>query len=299
MHFAADEPAVTVLLPTRAAAARAASLRQAIESILCQDGVAVRIFMLLNGATGDPVLPPAIIDDPRLTILRRSDADLPAAFQEGVRSVETPWFATLDDDDLLLPGALKLRYEALVRHDDRLVVASNGYRREQGCDVPHVEDGQRIRHDPLRALLERNWLLPGSWLCRTTPETKSLFDGMPSHLECTYLAIRFSALGMIWIDEPTVVYNVNTPLSARQSRAYVEGQAQALRQILTLDLPPYARRELSSRIAAAHHRLANIALDSGELRDALRWHLTTLRSPGGWRYLPFVRHVLGAGIARP
>lgn len=298
MPFAADEPEITVLLPTRAAAARASSLRQAIESILCQEGVAVRIFLLLNGATSEPALPRTLIDDPRLTILRRPDADLPAAFQEGVRCVETPWFATLDDDDFLLPGALKLRYEALARHEDRLVVASNGYRREQGRNVRHVGDGEPIRRNPLRALLERNWLLPGSWLCRTTHETRTLFDGMPPYLECTYLAIRFSTLGMIWLDEPTMVYNVNTPLSARQSRAYVEGQADALRQILTLDLPEYARRELRSRIASAHHRRANIALESGELREALRWHLTTLRSPGGWRYLPFVRHLLGAAIAK-
>ena len=293
-----DDPAITVLIPTRAAAERAAALRQAIESVLCQDGVTVRLLLLMNGASGEPLLPQSILEDPRLTIIRRPHADLPAAFQQGARCVDTPWFATLDDDDQLLPHALKLRHEALVRHADRQIVASNGYRREGGDNILHVTDGKPIHDDPLRALLDRNWLLPGSWLCRTTSETRAVFDRMPRHLECTYLGIRFASLGLVWIDEPTVVYNVNTPLSARQSRAYVEGQAQALREILTLELPDHARRELTRRIASAHHRAANLSLARGELREAVRCHLATLRSPGGWRHLPFARHLLGAAVFR-
>jgi hypothetical protein len=287
---------VTVLIPTRAATERETSLRQAVESVLCQEGVSARVLLLLNGAENEPQLSASRLTDLRLTILRRRDANLPAALQQGARAVETPWFAALDDDDELLPGALKLRLHALARHPDRLVVAGNGYRRDDGVDTLHVANGEPIRTDPLRALLDRNWLLPGSWLCRTTPATTAIFDHMPRHLECTYLAIRFAALGMIWIDDPTVVYNVNTPLSARQSRAYVEGQAEALRHILELELPDYARRELTSRIAAAHHRAANLSLAKGELKEALRCHLATLRSPGGWRHLPFARHLIGAAI---
>lgn len=295
---AVSAPEITVLIPTRAVAARASSLRQALESALCQQEVAARAILLLNGASNEPDLPRALLDDPRVSLLRRATADLPAALQEGVRAVETPWFATLDDDDALLPSALKLRLAALARHAGALVAVSNGYRRHSGENTLHVVGGHDIRRDPLRALLRRNWLLPGSWLCRTTPATRALFDAMPRHLECTYLAVRFAELGMVWIDEPTMIYNVGSPFSASQSRAYVQGQAAALRHILTLPLPTYARREFRARIAASHHRLANVALASGDVTEAWRWHLATLRERRGWRYLPFVRHLVRASLSR-
>jgi hypothetical protein len=289
-------PEITVLIPTRGAVERTISLRQAIESVLCQQGVTARVIVLVNGPNADAALPAPVLADPRVTILRRAVADLPAAFQHGARAVDTPWFGTLDDDDLLLPGALKLRHAALERHPECLVATGNGFRHRDGVDTLHVTDARDIRRDPLRALLLRNWLLPGSWLCRTTPVTRALFDEMPRYLECTYLGIRFAALGLTWIDEPTVRYTVGSAVSESHSGLYIEGQAAALRHILRLDLPRYARRDLRARISAAHHRTANIALQDGRIADAWRLHLRTLTAPGGWRYLPLVRHLIRASL---
>jgi hypothetical protein len=292
-----DLPEISVLVPTRGASERVGSLRRSVESVLCQPGVAPRVLLLVNGAD-ESAIDPALRSMPRLQVIARAEADLPAAYREGMRNVATPFFATLDDDDELVPGALKVRHAALERHPDVTAVVTNGLRRKHGRDEVHVGNGDAIRRDPLRALLDRNWLLPGSWLCRTTPATRGLFDAMPRHLECTYLALRFAMLGMIWIDDPTVIYQVGSPMSASRSRAYVEGQPDALRQILTLDLPTFARRALLPRIAAAHHRAANFALANGDIGRAWHWHLATLREPSGWRYLPFARHLLRATLQR-
>jgi glycosyltransferase involved in cell wall biosynthesis len=291
-------PDITVVIPTRAMPERIPLLQRAVASVLEQQEVAPRVIVIVNGARDDLGVRQALGVDPRVTVLVKHDADLPAALRAGAQAVETPWFATLDDDDLLLPGALKVRHSALERHPDRLIVVTNGIRRAMDGDHVHVQDSREIAADPLRALLRRNWLLPGSWLCRVTPETRTLFDGMPRYLECTYLGIRFAAFGMIWIDTPTMVYHVGTPFSESQSRAYVEGQGEALRRILDLELPPYARRALRRRITAAHHRSANQALRAGSVPDAWRWHLATLQGPGGWRYLPFMRHILSAYLRR-
>ena len=289
-------PAITVLIPTRAAPQRRSLLHRAVESVLCQREVAARVLIIVNGASGQP-LEASLLSDPRVRVIARADADLPAAYREGAHAIDTPFFGTLDDDDELMPGALKVRHAALERQPERLVTVTNGIRREGDVDTLHTRDARHIEKDPLRALLRRNWLLPGSWLCRTTAETRALFDGMPRFLECTYLGLRFSMLGMIWIDEPTVIYHVGTPLSESHSLAYVDGQAEALRKILELDLPPHARRALRPRIAAAHHRAANVALDAGAIREAWRWHLATLRARSGWRYLPFMRHLLRASLS--
>lgn len=291
-------PAVTVVIPTRALPERIPLLQRAVASVLDQQDVAARVIVIVNGAPDHLGVRQALGGDPRVTLLIRDDANLPAALRAGARAVETAWFATLDDDDILLPDALKVRHAALERHSGCVVVVTNGIRRSATGDVLHVQDSREIAADPLRALLRRNWMLPGSWLCRVTPETRALFDGMPRYLECTYLGIRFAALGMVWIDTPTIVYHIGTPFSESQSRAYAEGQSEALRTILELDLPPYARRALRRRIAAAHHRSANLALRGGSLPEAWRWHLATLREPSGWRYLPFMRHILSASFRR-
>lgn len=293
----AEPPGITVIIPTRAAPERRDSLRRALQSVLCQQDVRARAIVVLNGAPDEPGLAAELAGDDRVLLITRNEAGLPAALHEGLQHVETSYFTSLDDDDLLLPGALKLRHAALERHPDRLVAVTNGYRREAGGDVLHVAQGSDIQSDPLRALLDRNWMLPGSWLCRTTPRTATLFTDMPKYLECTYLGVRFSVLGMVWIETPTVVYTTGTPFSASKSREYQEGQAEALRQISALDLPAFARRELRRRIAAALHRSANVALRAGSVRDAWRWHLATLREPAGWRYLPFIRHVIRAAIS--
>ncbi|HUF29889.1 MAG TPA: glycosyltransferase family A protein [Gemmatimonadaceae bacterium] len=293
-----EPPEITVIIPTRAAQERRDSLRGAVESVLCQQHVRARVIVVLNGAPDDPGLARELQDDARVRLLTRSEASLPAALLEGLQHVQTSYFTSLDDDDHLLPGALKLRHAALERHPDLLVAVTNGYRRETAGDVLHVAPGTDIQSDPLRALLERNWMLPGAWLCRTTTQTRGLFTAMPRHLECTYLGARFSALGMVWIETPTVVYIVGSPLSASKSREYIDEQADALRQICALDLPAFARREFRRRIAAALHRSANVALRAGSNRQAWRWHLATLREPTGWRYLPFMRHLIRASITR-
>lgn len=256
----------------------------------------MRAIVVLNGAPDEPGLAADLADDDRVLLIVRREAGISAALHEGLQHVETPYFASLDDDDLLLPGALKLRHTALERHPDRMVAVTNGYRRDASGDVLHVTEGSDIQNDPLRALFNRNWMLPGSWLCRTTAETAALFTDMPKYLECTYLGVRFSVLGMVWLQTPTVVYTTGTPFSASKSREYINEQAEALRQISGLDQPAFARREFRSRIAAALHRSANVALHAGSVREAWRWHFATLREPGGWRYLPFIRHLISATI---
>src|SRR5437868_5008226 len=102
-----------------------------------------------------------------------------------------------------------------------------------------------VNADPVRALLRSNWLLPGSWLCRSDAVGVSLFEGMPRFLECTWLALRFALEHrMLWLDEPTVVYRVGSPAAESLSPEYLSGQMDALRRLLSLRLPDDVRRAL-------------------------------------------------------
>ena len=288
-------PLCDVIVPTQALPERRALLREALHSILAQQGVQARPLVIINGAEADPALRDALEQDPRCRVAVLPVADLPAALLAGRRLVEAPWFAELDDDDLLLPGALAARLEILTAHHDCDAVVTNGFWREAGTDLLHVLDADLVHQDPLRAMLRANWLLPGSWLCRTATVGPELFEAMPSYRETTYLGIRFAtAYRMRFLDRPTVVYRSNTPRSVSGARAYLLGAAAALDRILTLELPADVRLALQRHLAALTTKAAKQFWQAGEgaFADAWRWHVRSLRGRGGWRYLPFTARVL-------
>lgn len=304
-------PAVTVIIPTLGLGERSRLIESAIESVLRQEKVEPVPLVVLNGTRASPAVERWIRRDGRIRLVTLERADLPTALRIGRVAVDTPYFGSLDDDDELLPGALAHRIELLegkASSDDDAatdhgtaggqplpdVVVTNGYRREGGVDELNVPADADVAADPLRSLLEANWLLPGSWLCRSATVHEELFEGMPRYLECTYLAARFATeYRMRWSGRPTVAYRLGSPGAESESRGYVVGQADALRRILQLPLPPDVERDLRHRIAMAYHGAAEYDRRAGDLSAAWRWHLASLRSPGGWRYLPYTRHLLG------
>ena len=287
------DPAVTVIIPTLGLRERAASLRIAIGSALEQTGVTTTVLVILNGPARDPGVEHELRDNVRITLVVRDACGLPAALAVGRAMVRTPWFSTLDDDDLYLPGALQLRVRALEEHPECAAAITNGYLRAGSCDTLHVKGGHRIHTDPVRAMLDRNWCLPGSWMCRTSMVCVDVFEGMPSYLECTYLALRIaSAHPVVWIDTPTVVYNVGSPLAQSLSRAYVLGQVSALRRIVELNLPGDVRAAFRARIASAYHAAADHERNAGALLEACRWHVASMLQRSGWRYASFTRHLV-------
>ncbi|MEJ7812386.1 MAG: glycosyltransferase family A protein [Gemmatimonadaceae bacterium] len=294
-----SDPAITVIIPTRALRERAGHLRRAIDSVLDQRAVRVVPLVVINGSRRCAEIERSLRADARVRLLTRNEADLPAALRTGREAVDTPFFATLDDDDVLLPGALTLRARALERRPDCAAVVTNGYRRSTAGDVLNIPPGCDVNTDPLRALLNRNWLLPGSWLCRTDAVGIGVFEGMPRYLECTYLAVRFATeYRMVWLDAPTVVYQVGSPFAESASLEYLVGQVPALRRILALDLPDDVRRQLRARVAVTCHMAAIHFWSDGAVGEAWRWHAASLREHGGWRHLPFTRHLLRAALRR-
>lgn len=288
-------PAISVIVPTTARAARAPLLLRALESIVGQAAVRAQPIVVANGVAQDADLVARLRATAGLHVVFRPEPGLRGALEAGLALVDTEFVATLDDDDLLLPGALALRRDALAADPTLDVVVTNGLRRHAGRDTVHVASAADVRRDPLRALFAHNWLLPGSWLARTSAVSPWLYDKMPSYLECTYLALRFAGeLRMTFLDEPTVVWHTDTQDAESRSLAYQQGQPAALARLLDLPLSPDVRERVRDRIRLAWHGLADWSLAAGRVDDAFRYHLRTVQSPGGWRHLPFARHLLAA-----
>lgn len=286
-------PSVSVIVPTLGLEERVDLLDEALASIEEQTGVETVPIAVLNGTQACADVERRLREDGRIRFVRLEEADLPTALAAGRRAVRTPYFTALDDDDLLLPGALARRLSALEADPALDLVVADGFRRSGSDDRRNVGSRVDVDADPLRALLRQNWLLPGSWLARTERIGPELFDGMPRFLECTYLAVRFATQYRLrWLPEPGVVYRIGSPGAETSSRDYVLGQAAALRGILALELPADVRRAFERRVALAYHCASENARREGRRREAWRWHLASLKECGGWRHLAYTRHLL-------
>jgi glycosyltransferase involved in cell wall biosynthesis len=298
MNAATRGVTVSVIVPTTAVAHRRALIWRAIDSILDQAGICAVPTIIVNGPARDRDVTRELEADRRLRVHVVEEAGLPNALQVGRRLVDTPWFAELDDDDLLLPGALASRVAALVENDDHDCVVTNGYRRCHGEVTLNVADMNVVARDPVGAFWDRNWLLPGSYLCRTDRVGSDVFDGMPDGFECSHIALRLATSYRIkFLEPPTVIWNADTPDSLSKSREWILSAPRAHERLLALDLPLRARLKLLERITWDFHSASDLYLREGDRRQAWRWHLRSLLRLGGYRYLPYTRRLLWAMLA--
>jgi glycosyltransferase involved in cell wall biosynthesis len=288
-----DPVSVSVVMPTEARSDRAQLLRRALESVRSQQGVRAIPIVVVNGPGAEPALLADLTRADGVHLVRLEAAGLPAALRAGRDQVRTPYFAELDDDDELLPGALHTRVEALAARPDVDVVVTRGYIDRQGRRELNVADLEACQGDPLRALLDRNWLTPCAGLFRTATVGTEYFADVPPYLEWTYLGLRLSLeRRILFLNEPTWVYRADTPGSLSKAPTYVLRQAASLDRLLALPLPADVRRRLRRRRGTALHTAASLELRAGRPRAAWRWHLRSLAAAGGWRYTLYTRRLV-------
>ena len=287
-------PTVTVLVPTLARPERRELLLRALASIRVQAGVAASALVIVNGEDADPDLLACLGAEPDVVVLRRPQRGIPAAFRAGRSAVTTTYFGALDDDDLLLPGALTARVAALTADDTRDAVVTDGFIRSAAGDRRMRENFLDAAADPVREMFRGNWLLPGSWLCRTDRIGGWLFEDMPDHRECTWIGLQLATRARLaFLPTPTIVYHEDTPGGAHRTFAYCAAQPRAITQFLTLPLPGDVRERLHRSVAVAYHEIAHrLLIEEGKRGAALRWHLRSLLAPGGVRHLLFTRKFL-------
>lgn len=104
---------ITTVIPTYC---RPRLLRRAVESALAQQGpaLAVHVFDNASGDETGAVLSGIAARDPRLQYRTHgSNIGAVANFEFGLKSVDTPFFSILSDDDYLLPGFYQRALEEL------------------------------------------------------------------------------------------------------------------------------------------------------------------------------------------
>lgn len=111
---------ITTVIPTYQ---RPHLLKRAVLSALEQSGVSPRVCVFDN-ASGDEtahVVTDLATADPRLSYhCHEKNLGAAANFEYGLKSVETPFFSILSDDDYLLPGFYARALEDLARHPEAM-----------------------------------------------------------------------------------------------------------------------------------------------------------------------------------
>jgi len=284
--------AISIIIPTAATRDRAGSLGRALDSALGQEGVRPDVIVVANGPNCDPDILAALARRRDIRLIRRHEAGLGASISTGRDHVNAPFFAELDDDDALLPGALATRLARMRVEPTVDAVVTTGFLRAGDRQSLNLADLARCAADPLRSLMDSMWLPPCAGLFRTATIPTEYFRAMPAYLEWTYLAMVLALERRIaFVPTPTFVYNEDTPGSLSKSREYVLHQPDAIKALLRLPVPPDVRRRLRQKYVAALHGASVTGLSLGRMSLAWRLHLRTVLHPRGWRYLSYTRHL--------
>jgi glycosyltransferase involved in cell wall biosynthesis len=109
-------PTLTVAMPAYNAGPY---IKQAIESVLTQEGVDLELIVIDDASTDDTAAVVEAIHDPRITLLRnRRRQGIGRCHNVILRASRAPFLAHVDADDFLLPDALRKLVAALDDHPE-------------------------------------------------------------------------------------------------------------------------------------------------------------------------------------
>lgn len=284
---------VTAIVPTLAERTRREGILAAIASLRGSSVDPVAILLVVNGSRFDPETLSILqaVDD--VQIVQTEIGSLPHAIHVGRGLVQTPYFCFLDDDDEYLPGAIDRRIRMLEEDPSLSLVVTNGYRRTSSTETRALRPLDNVSRDPLRALFAGNWLASCGGLFRSDQVGEPYFRAMNPYAEWTWLAYCLSLDGLRVgaIDEPTFRIN-DTAGSASKSDAYRMAFFGLFQRMLDRHPPTDVQTMIRRRLADHSHDVADFERLRGNRREAWRYHIASLRSGHGWRYLAYTRYLL-------
>ncbi|APW36723.1 hypothetical protein RD110_05560 [Rhodoferax koreense] len=297
MEFAHQDgdktPAVTVIIATMAAPNRAASLRRAVASIRTSSALPVNIIVVINGQRKDPATVRWLFEQPDVIVDCLPAPSLTEAIRRGRELVETPYFSFLDDDDEYLPGGTDAK-RFLLEASGEDVIVTNGYRRhDDGTDSLFFWRFTRVDLDPFETLMNFGWLNSANALYRTASIGVDFFSDSQPYGEWTWLAFRLAQQGKTIHATRLRTFRIHdTPDSLSKSKAYEKAYLDLYNRMMAADVPKHIRHLIRRKRSAFWHDSACSLLADGKRAKAMRAHLRSMCEGGGWRYLPFTRHLL-------
>lgn len=120
---------VDVVIPTRN---RRDLALGAVSNALTQEGVATRVYLVVDGTEDDTIEAIEKLENPKVEVIVHETSQGPAASRnDGVRKGSAPWVALLDDDDRWAPNKLRRQLEMLEQQRDAIWSATGCVKTDQ------------------------------------------------------------------------------------------------------------------------------------------------------------------------
>lgn len=262
-------------------------VREAIESALNEQKVALECVVLDDGSTDNSAWVIADIGDARVRYFHHPNRGLAATLNRGIGLARGRYIARLDQDDLILPGRLARQVEFLDQHSDCALVGtwsrilegdkptSRGHqhpalndtlRLELLFDNPFVHSSIMMRVEVVRSL--------GGYCedrSRQPPEDYELW----SRIAHAYAVANIAEV-------LTVYREVDTSMSRAGPNPFLANVVKIAGENLAEQLAPAFSRDTCRILAAVYHGQVSVPAKSGMPRGkALRMHeLAALRIAG-------------------
>ncbi|MFC1871278.1 glycosyltransferase [Chloroflexota bacterium] len=281
-----DRESILVIIPTLATTERGDYLHRAIDSVVSQREVRAIPLVVANGPNCDPSIIESLRHNNKIRFVYINEASMPKALLKGREIVDTPFYSELDDDDILLPDALKIRLNIMQHKPDTDVVITSGFISNGNKAIINIVDFSEVQSNPLQMLVKTTWLLPGSALFKTDTVTQDFFEGMPKFLEWTYLAVRLSSSTKIsFVNTPTIVHYTHYSFSIWNSKECKINRSNALKEIMRLELPNEIKHHFEMVLAVANYRTFIIYLKDHEYRFAWSFLKECEKSKDVWMFI--------------
>jgi hypothetical protein len=217
----------------------------------------------------------------------------------GRRAVSTRFFGFLDDDDELLEGAITrhlLNFEAFPSLD---VSVCNGFKQFGGNYELLLDSTAGIDSDPLRALFHRNYLASCGGLFREATVGSEFFEELPPFGQWTMLAFSLAMSGkqIRMVSDPGYVIH-DSPVSQSKGIAYKANYLTLFERMRQMQPPDDIIEILHNKTSDTLHDLSVEMLTAGNLREAVRLHVKSLRPIYGLRYLSYTRRLVMHAFTR-
>jgi glycosyltransferase involved in cell wall biosynthesis len=253
----AKQPEFSIIVP---AYQSADTIAEAVESALAQTYPAKEIVICDDGSTDDlaGALSPYL---DRVTLVRQENAGPSAARNTAAATASGEFIVGLDADDLLLPGNLAARAEALAMRPDLDIVCTDAKVELEGqvlrqmyrWDWRFETDDQRV------AILERCFVGTFWAVRRSRLLEVGGFDEAITHCEDWELWIRLILSGSLagLVEAPLARYRLHQGSQSNQLVGLARSRLATMEKSLrTADLSELERTGLQARIVAEKRELS-------------------------------------------
>ncbi|EIW90359.1 glycosyltransferase group 2 family protein [Alishewanella agri BL06] len=289
-----DNYILSVIIATSARKEREKSILQAIKSIRAQEDVSSTIIIVANGQSCAPDILNKLCNMEGVELYYFPDKDFPTSLLIGRQKVRTPYFSFLDDDDEYISDTLKEIIFSLEQDKNLDLVVGNGVRFINNADRIRFPSIKKFKGNELKTLVSPggNWLASCAAIYRTSSIGEVYFTDFARYCEWTYLAFKLSLEKNIgFID--VISYRIHdSQESLSKGLNYQIGQFEALKKIYNLNLPSSIRTKVLNKISDQAHSISGLKLNTGNFGESWHYHVISLRSFSGIRYLLYTRKIL-------